>query len=328
MVVTLVNRRIAAGLVTFVLTLLAAASAHAQPYPVKPIRWIVAFAPGGGADNLARTLQPALSETLGQSVVIDNRGGGGGTIGTEMTARAAPDGYTVLLIATGHTVNASLFPKLPYDPVKDFAPVSLVASQSNILVVHPSLPAKSVKELISLAKAKPGAYSFASGGNGSTPHLSGELLKITAGIKITHIPYKGSGPAVIDLLGGHVQIMFVGPIAIESHVKVGRLRALAIADKKRMPILPDVPTMTEAGFPGIETGTWYGVLAPAATPPPVIARLHGAFVKVLALPEVRPRLLAQGVDIIGSTPAELGQYLKAEIAKWSKVVREARVRVD
>ena len=301
---------------------------HAQGYPDKPVRWIVAFAPGGGADNLARTLQGALSDALGQTVVIDNRGGGGGTIGTEMTARAAPDGYTILLIATGHTVNASLFPKLPYDPVKDFAPVSLVASQSNILAIHPSVAVQSVKELVALARAKPGTLNFASGGNGSTPHLSGELLRIMTHIDLTHIPYKGSGPAVVDLLSGHVQMMFVGPIAIEAHIKSGRLRALAVADKKRMSILPNVPTMTEAGFPGIETGTWYGILAPAATPQAVVTRLHRAIVKVLELPDVKTRLLAQGVDIVGSSPAELERYLRDEIAKWRKVVREAKVRVD
>ena len=305
-----------------------AMEAHAQGYPVKPVRWIVAFAPGGGADNLARTLQAALSDALGQTVVIDNRGGGGGTIGTEMTARAAPDGYTILLIATGHTVNASLFPRLPYDPMRDFTTVSLVASQSNILAVHPSIAVKSVKDLVELARAKPGMLNFASGGNGSTPHLSGELLRIIARIDLTHIPYKGSGPAVMDLLSGHVQMMFVGPIAIEPHVKAGRLRALAIADKRRMSILPDVPTMTEAGFPGIETGTWYGILAPAFTPQTVVNRLHGAVIAALALPDTKTRLLAQGVDIIGSSPAEFGQYLGDEIAKWRKVVREAKIRVD
>ena len=308
----------------------AAMSGHAtaQAYPTKPVRWIVAFAPGGGADNLARVVQSAWSEALGQSVVIDNRGGGGGTIGTEMTARSAPDGYTLLLVATGHTVNASLMPKLPYDPVKSFTSISLVASQSNILTVHPSVPVKTVKELVALAKSKPGGLSYASGGNGSTPHLSGELLKLMTGANLTHIPYKGSGPAIVDLLAGQVQLMFVGPISIEQHVKAGKLRPIAIADKKRMPIFPDVPTMTEAGFPGIETGTWYGLLGPAGMPAPIVNKLYGTMVKVLAQPDVKSRLLAQGVDIVASKPAELEVFLKEEIAKWRKVVREAKVTVD
>jgi tripartite-type tricarboxylate transporter receptor subunit TctC len=306
----------------------APATGGAQAYPSKPIRWIVAFSPGGGADNLARAVQAPLSDVMGQTVVIDNRGGGGGTIGTEMVARAAPDGYTMVLIATGHTVNATLLPKLPYDPVNDFTPVSLLASQSNILVVHPSVPVKTVKELIAYARAKPKAISFASGGNGSSPHLSGEMLKLAGRFEAVHIPYKGSGPAIADLLGGHVQLMFVGPLSIEGHVKTGRLRALAIADGKRMAILPDVPTMAEAGYPGIETGTWYAVLGPAGLPANVLERLHASFIRTLGLPDVRTRLGQQGIDIVGSSPAELDRFLRAEIAKWGKVVREAKIRVD
>lgn len=320
------TRRIALASTLALATL--AGSASAQNFPTKPIHWIVAFAPGGGADNLARVMQSAWSDALGQSVVIDNRGGGGGTIGTEMTARAAPDGYTILLVATGHTVNASLMPKLPYDPVKSFTSISLVASQSNILTVHPSVPAKTVKEFVAFAKSKPGGVSYASGGNGSTPHLSGEMLKLMTGVNMTHIPYKGSGPAIVDLLAGHVQFMFVGPLSIDQHVKAGRLRPLAIADKKRMAIFPDVPTMTEAGFGGIETGTWYGLLGPAGMPTPVVNKLYGTMVKVLAQPDVKSRLLAQGVDIVASKPAELETFLKDEIAKWSKVVKEAKVTVD
>jgi len=311
-----------------VLLCAAALQCSAQGYPNRPVRWIVPFAPGGGGDNLARTMQSALSDALGQTVVIDNRGGGGGSIGTETAARAAPDGYTILQVTTGHTVNATLVAKLPYDILRDFTPVSLVASQSNVLVVHPSVPARSVKELIAWARDRSGAISFASGGNGSSPHLSGEMLKLLARIEATHIPYKGSGPAIADLLGGHVQLMFVGPISIEGFVKTGRLRALAVASAKRMAILPEVPTMAEAGFPGFETGTWYAVVAPAGTPASAVGRLHEALVRAASGADVRSRLAAQGVDVVGGSPAELAAYLRSEVSRWGKVVRDAKLRVD
>jgi tripartite-type tricarboxylate transporter receptor subunit TctC len=305
-----------------------APAAEAGAYPAKPIRLIVPFAPAGSADALARTIQPALSESLGETVVIDNRPGASSTIGTDMTAKAAPDGYTLVLVTTTHTVNPSLIAKLPFDTVKDFAPVSLVVSQPNILVVHPSVAAKSVKELVALAKAKPGTMNFASGGNGSSPHLSGELFNIVAGTHITHIPYKGSGPGVTDLLGGHVQMMFAGPLALEPHIKSGRLRPLAIADKRRSSILPDVPTMAEAGFPGVETGTWYGILAPARTPPAIVSHIQRVIVRILQTPELRTRILNQGVDIVASSPDEFGKLIIAEIAKWSRVVKAAGIRAD
>ena len=305
-----------------------AIAAEPLPYPSKPIRLVVPFAPAGSADALARTIQPALSEALGQTLVIDNRPGASSTIGTDMTAKAAPDGYTLVLITTTHTVNPSLIARLPYDTVKDFAAVSLVVSQANILVVHPAVAAKSVSELVALAKAKPNTVNFASGGNGSSPHLSGELFKIVAGIQIAHIPYKGSGPGVTDLLGGHVQMMFAGPLALEQHIKSGRVRALAVADKRRSAVLPDVPTMTEAGFPGVETGTWYGVLAPARTPRNVIARVHGAIVRIMQQPELKSRILQQGVDIVASSPEEFEKFIIAEVAKWSRVVQAAGVRAD
>ncbi|MBI4190120.1 MAG: tripartite tricarboxylate transporter substrate binding protein [Betaproteobacteria bacterium] len=303
-----------------------AMAADSARYPSRPIRLIVPFAPGGSADALARTIQPALSEALGQTLVIDNRPGGSGTIGTDMTAKAVPDGYTLLLITTTHTVNPSLMTKLPFDTVKDFAAVSLIVSQSNILAVHPSVPVKSVRELVALAKSKPNTLNFASGGNGSSPHLSGELLKLVAGIQITHIPYKGSGPGVTDLLGGHVQMMFVGPLAIEQHIKNGRLRALAIAATRRSSVLPDVPTMSEAGFAGVETGTWYGLLAPARTPRAIVTQIHGAIVRVLQTPDTKSRLVSQGVDIVGSSPDEFEKFIIAEVAKWSKVVQQAGIR--
>ena len=237
--------------------LLFAASFHAaaasNTYPSRPIRLVVPFSPGGSADNLARTLQPALSAALGQPLVIDNRGGASSVIGTELVARAPADGYTMLLITTTHTVNPSLMKKLPYDAVSDFAPVTLAVTQPNILAVHPSIPAKTVKELVALAKSKSAHFTFASGGTGSSPHLSGELFKLVAGIDLTHVPFKGSGSGVTALPGGQVTMMFAGPLAFESQIKAGKLRALAVADRKRSGILPDVPTMAESGFPGIET---------------------------------------------------------------------------
>ncbi len=259
--------------------------------------------------------------------MIDNRPGASSTIGTEIGSRAVPDGYTLLMATTTHTINPSLM-KLPFDPVRDFAAVSLVVSQPNILAVHPSVPAKSVKELVALAKVKPDALNFASGGNGSSPHLSGELFKIVAGIHITHIPYKGSGPGVTDLVGGHVQMMFAGPLALEQLIKSGRLRALAVADKRRSSVLPDVPTMTEAGFPGVETGTWYGMLSPARTPPAIIAQVQRAIVRILQTPDLKARMANQGVDIVASSPAEFEKFIIAEIAKWSRVVKTANVRAD
>jgi len=312
--------------VAFVLS--CAHAADTGPYPAKPIRLIVPFAPAGSADALARTIQPALSEALGQTLVIDNRPGASSTIGTDMAAKAAPDGYTLVLVTTTHTVNPSLIAKLPFDTVKDFAPVSLVVSQPNILVVHPSVAAKSVKELVAMAKAKPGGMNFASGGNGSSPHLSGELFNIVAGTRITHIPYKGSGPGVTDLLGGHVQMMFAGPLALEQHIKSGRLRPLALADKRRSTILPDVPTMAEAGFPGVETGTWYGILAPARTPPAVVAHVQREIVRILQAADLKARILNQGVDIVASSPADFEKFIIAEVAKWSRVVKAAGVRAD
>jgi len=312
--------------VAFVLS--CAHAADTGPYPAKPIRLIVPFAPAGSADALARTIQPALSEALGQTLVIDNRPGASSTIGTDMAAKAAPDGYTLVLVTTTHTVNPSLIAKLPFDTVKDFAPVSLVVSQPNILVVHPSVAAKSVKELVAMAKGKPGGMNFASGGNGSSPHLSGELFNIVAGTRITHIPYKGSGPGVTDLLGGHVQMMFAGPLALEQHIKSGRLRPLALADKRRSTILPDVPTMAEAGFPGVETGTWYGILAPARTPPAVVAHVQREIVRILQAADLKTRILNQGVDIVASSPADFEKFIIAEVAKWSRVVKAAGVRAD
>jgi tripartite-type tricarboxylate transporter receptor subunit TctC len=309
--------------------LAALSSAHGAQgtggYPSKPIRLIVPFSPGGSADNLARTMQPALSAALGQPLVIDNRGGASSVIGTELAARSPADGYTMLLITTTHTVNPSLMKKLPYDTIRDFAPVSLAASQPNLLAVHPSVPAKSVKELVALAKGKSAHFTYASGGAGSSPHLSGELFKLVAGIDLTHVPFKGSGPGVTALLGGQVTMMFAGPLVFDAHIKSGKVRALAVADRKRSGILPDIPTMAEAGFPGVETGTWYGFLAPSGTPGAVAESFHDTLVKVMAAPEMKSRLLAQGVDIVAAGPREFDRIIREEVDKWAKLVKRAGI---
>jgi tripartite-type tricarboxylate transporter receptor subunit TctC len=301
------------------------AAEGAGVYPSKPIRLIVPFSPGGSADNLARTMQTPLGAALGQPIVIDNRGGASSVIGTELAARATPDGYTLLLITTTFTVNPSLIKKLPYDTVADFTPMSLAVSQANILAVHPAVPAKSVKELVAYAKSKAGHVTYASGGSGSSPHLSGELFRLVAGIEATHVPFKGSGPGVTALLGGQVTMMFAGPLTFEQHIKAGKIRALAVADSKRSSVLPDLPTMAEAGYAGVETGTWYGFLGPAGTPPSIVRTVHEAIVKAMAQPSLKSRLLAQGVDIVGAGPSEFAKIIREEVDKWNKLVKRAGI---
>jgi tripartite-type tricarboxylate transporter receptor subunit TctC len=300
-----------------------ALAAQAADYPARPVRLIVPFSPGGGADQLARTLQPALGSALGQTLVIDNRGGASGIIGAELAARAAPDGHTLLLITTTHAVNPALNRKLPYDLLRDFEPITLAVTQPNVLVVHPAVPAKSVQELIALARAN--RLTYASGGSGSQPHLGGELLQLVAGVALTHVPFKGSGPGVAAVVGGQVSMLFVGPLAIEGHVRAGRLRALAVADKKRSAILPDVPTAAEAGAAGIESGTWYGFLAPARTPRAVVEAVHAHVTATMALPEVKSRLLGQGAEIVGGGPRAFAQALREEIAKWAATIKRAGI---
>ena len=312
--------------------ILACGSAYAaesrDAYPSKPIRIIIPFSPAGGADNFARTLQPALTSALGQSLVLDNRPGASSIIGTELAVRAAPDGYTMVLITTTYTVTPGLVKKLPYDPLADLAGASLAVTQPNILIVHPSVAARSVKELVALARTKPGALTFASGGSGSSPHLGGELLQMVGGIKLTHVPYKGSGPGVVAVLGNQVTMMFVGPLTIEQHVAAGKLRALATADVKRSAVLPDVPTVAESGFPGVESGTWYGFAAPAKTPRPVLETFHVAVLKAMAMPETKSRLLAQGVEIVGSGPGEFDRTIREEITKWTRLVKAAGITAE
>jgi len=305
------------------------AAAHAQVYPVKPIRMIVAYPPGGGTDIVGRTLAQKLGESLGQSVVVENRGGASGNIGTELAARAAPDGYTILMgNVAPNAINVSLFKELPFDPVADFAPVSLVASTPNILVVHPSTRARTVKEVIALAKAKPGAFNFASAGVGSSSHLAGELFRILASADIVHVPYKGAGPAMVDVLSGQVQLYFATMPAAMPHVKTGKLAPVAVTSARRSQALPDLPTIAESGVPAYEASTWYGVLAPAHTPSAVVARLHGDIAKILADAALHARLADQGFDPVGNSPEEFGAYIKSEILKWGKVIRDAGIRPE
>lgn len=304
-------------------------AALGQAYPTRPIRMIVAYPPGGGTDIVGRVVAQKLAEALGQAVVVENRGGASGNIGTELAARAAPDGYTVLMgNVAPNAINVSLFKNLPYDPVADFAPVTLVASTPNILVVHPSTPARTVKEVIALAGAKPGTLNFASAGVGSSSHLAGELFRILAGAEIVHVPYKGAGPAMVDVLSGRVQLYFATMPAAMPHVKSGKLAAVAVTSARRSPALPDVPTIAESGVAGYEASTWYGLLAPAHTPGAAVARLHQATVKILADAALREKLAGQGFEPIGDSPGEFGAYIKSEIAKWAKVVRDAGIRPE
>ena len=306
-----------------------AVTAHAQAqYPAKPVRLIVPFPPGGGSDALSRILGPKLAEALGQQVVIENRPGAGANIGAEVAAKSPPDGYTLLMGNVAHAINASLYAKLGYDLIKDFAPVCLLASTPNIVVVHPSVPARSVKDLIALAKARPGQLDVASSGAGSSAHLAGELFKSMAGVKMNHVPYKGGGPAVVALLGGEVSVGFATTPSVIQHVKSGRLRGLAVTTAKRSPSTPDLPTVSEAGVKGYEAGTWYGFLVPSGTPKEVVSRLHAESIKSLSAADVKQRLDNSGFEPIGTTPEQFGAYIASETGKWGKVVRAAGVRVE
>ena len=296
----------------------------AQTYPQKPVRFIIPLAPGGSVDIAARLLAQELSVTLGQQVTADNRAGGGGNIGAELAARAAPDGYTIVMGSSSNFgVNPSLYRNLPFDPIKDFEPVSLVSLAPNTLVVHPSIPARNVKELVALAKARPGSLNFASSGTGGSPHLAGELFKMVTETNVTHIAYKGTGQAMNDMLSGQVQMSFGTALALLPQIKAGKLRALAVTVRKRVSALPDVPTMAESGYPGIETTAWNGVLAPAKTPGAIISRLNGDIARILSTPDMRQRFEAQGAEATPSSPAEFGQFIHDEIEKWGKVVKAA-----
>ncbi|MGZ5138424.1 MAG: tripartite tricarboxylate transporter substrate binding protein [Burkholderiales bacterium] len=297
-------------------------------YPNKPIRMIVPFAPGGGSDIVARALGQKLSDAYRQPVVIDNRGGGTIISPTDAVAKAAPDGYTLLMATSGHVINPSFFAKLPFDTVKDFAPVTQVTSQAYILGVYPGVPAKSVKEFIALAKAKPGQLNYASGGNGNATHLGAELLKDLAGIDIVHVPYKGGGPALIALISGEVAMLFSNVSFTLHQVKAGKVRPLAVSGSKRSPVAPELPTIAEAGVPGFELKSWYGVLAPAKTPNAIIASLHDEIVKALNAPDIKARLANDGNEAVGSTADAFAAYIASEIPKWARVIRRSGARME
>jgi tripartite-type tricarboxylate transporter receptor subunit TctC len=299
-----------------------------QEYPSKPIRVVVPFPPGGGTDIVARMLTQKMAETLGASFVIDNRSGAGGTIGTEIVARSAPDGYTLAMVSGSHSINPSLYKKLPYDAVKDFSPISLVVSGPGILVVHPSLPTRNVKELIALAKSKPGQLNYASAGNGTPPHLAAELFKLMAGLDIIHVPYKGNTQAFPDLISGQVLMSFPTIPSAIPHVRAGRLRALAVTSRLRSHTVPDIPTIAESGLSGYEASSWYGLLAPAGTPAAIVARLRQEVAKTLQLTDIREKVSSQGLDPVGDTPEEFTAVIQAEIPKWAKVVRASGARAD
>ena len=305
------------------------AAAPAQQFPTKPVRFVVPFAPGGSTDTLARALGQKLSDGLGQQVVIDNRTGANGNIGMEIVAKAPPDGHTIVLgYIANVAIGPSLYQKLPFDPVKDYEAVTLLATSPNVLVGHPSVQANNLKDVIALAKAKPGALNYASASVASVGHLTGELLNQLAGMKMTHVAYKGSGQAVTDLLGGHIQLMFSGFSSVMPHIKSGKLRPLAQTGEKRSPALPDVPTIAESGFPKFEATAWYGVHAPAKTPKPIVNRLNSEFVKALKMPDVKDRLNALGFELVGSTPEHYASYIKSEIRKWEKVVKASGAKPE
>ena len=305
-----------------------ASAAHAQVFPSKPIRIIAPYVPGGGVDFVARAIAQKLPEFIGQQVIVENRPGGGTIIGSELVVRSAPDGYTLLLGGVPNTVNISLFKKLPYDLLRDLAPVIQTTTAPNILAVHPSIPAKSVKELIALAKSRPGELTFASAGIGSSNHLSGEMFRITAQINIVHVPYKGGGAAVVDLIAGHVSMYFGTTPSTVPHVRTGKLRGLAVTTATRSRATPDVPTIAEAGLPTFEQSAWHGLFAPAATPQAVIARLNSEVMRVLRAPDFVERLGAQGVDVIGNTPTEFAAFIRQDIEKYAKLVKVAGIRIE
>lgn len=323
------NKSTAAQWFGFALAACIACGANAQAYPAKPIRLVVPFTPGGSTDILARLVGQKLGEAFGQQVIIDNRPGAGGNIGVELVAKSLPDGYTLVM---GHIgtfgVNPSLYPKLPYDPIKDFQPITLFAKVPNLLAVNPSLPVKSVKDLIALARAKPGALNYGSGGNGSAAHLATEYFKLLSKTDIQHIPYKGTAPAITDLISGQVSMAITGVPPLLPHVKSGRVRAIAVATSKRLPLLPELPTIAETGLPGYEATQWYGVLAPAATPKDIVTRLNAEIVKALQRPEVKERLASEAAEPVGNTPEQFQAFIKAEIARWAPVVKASGARPD
>jgi tripartite-type tricarboxylate transporter receptor subunit TctC len=307
---------------------LAAGIAAAQTYPTKSIRIVVPWPPGGGTDLVARTVAQKMHETLGQSAIVDNRAGANGIIGADLVAKAPADGYTVLITIASHTINPTLYSKLPYDTLGDLAPVSLLAEYPFVITVHPSVPAKTIRELIAFAKSHPGQLSYASSGNGSGPHLGMELFKSMAGIDMVHVPYKGAGQAMTDLVSGQVQVFLNNFLAGTAMIRAGKLRALAVTSQKRSTVAPELPTVAESGIPGYVVTGWYGMFVPAATPAPVVATLHAGVVKAIKAKEVSDRLSNEAAVIVGSTPQQFGEFLKAEIGKWAAVIKKAQIKPE
>jgi len=304
-------------------------AAAAQPYPSKPIRFVVPYPAGGPLDTVARIVGERVSESVGEPVIVENKAGAGGNIGADLVAKSAPDGYTILMGAVAtHAINPSIYASMPYDARKDFIPVTQIASTPNVLVVNPALPVHDVAEFVAYAKAHPGQLNFGSGSTGSAGHLAGELFKATAGVEMTHVPYKGAAPAMTDLIGGRIQLMFDNLASSLVQIKAGKVRALAVTTAKRTELAPDLPTIAESGLPGFDINTWFGLFVPARTPPAIVQRLHDEFVKALETPEVRARMLALGAEPVGSTPAQFAQYVQSEAAKYAKLVKASGARVD
>ena len=314
--------------IVLVAACVAAAAGNAQPYPIKPLRMVVPFAPGGGTDVIARYLATGMAESMNRQVVVDNRAGANGIIGTEIVARAPADGYTLLFVSSPHSVNPSLYPKLPYDTLRDFAPVSLVAASPYVLVVHPSLPARNVKELIALAKARPDQITYASGGSGSSAQLAAELFNQMAGVKIREIPYKGAGPALLAVVSGESAVVFGNALTVKPHIENGRLRALGIASPKRSPSAPELPTIAEAGVPGYSADAVLGLLAPARTPRAIVEKLNAEVHRIMRTPAATDAMRSVGVDIALSTPEEFGRIIESEMQRWGKLVRTLKIKVE
>lgn len=322
-------RKIVASSTLTLCVIFAVAPAQSQTWPSKPIRFIVPFPPGGGTDVTARVVAPKLGEGLGQQVVVDNRSGAGGMIGVELAAKSPPDGYTMGIATVGQiSINPSLYAKMPFDPVKDLAPVTMAGNIFNVLIVHPALPAQSVKALIALARSRPGELNYGSSGTGAADHLSAELFQVMTKTKMVHVPYKGGPLAMIDLISGNLQLMFSTVPTAVGLIKGGKVRAMAITNSKRYPLMPELPTVAEAGIPGFAVNNWTGVFVPAATPPAVVTRLNAEFVKVLAMPDVKKRLIDNGIDAVSNTPQQFAAYIRDETAKWASVIKDANVKLD
>jgi tripartite-type tricarboxylate transporter receptor subunit TctC len=303
------------------------ATVAAQDYPTKPVRLIIPFPPGGSNDVVGRMIATQLSEKLGKQVIVDNRAGAGGVIGTEVAANSPNDGYTLLIISIAHAVNPWLY-TLKYDPIKSFTPVGILASGPNVVAINPQLPVNSIKELIALAKKEPGKLQYASAGVGSFQHLGGELFKLEAGVDLLHVPFKGGGPSMIDVIGGHTKIVFSSLVQTTPHLKSGKLKALATGGDKRSPVLPDVPTVAEAGVPTYRAVNWWGIVAPAGTPQPIIAKLHKAIGEVQNTPEVKEQFAREGADIVQMSPEEFGKFIESEMTKWGRVVKEGKIKAQ